>query len=260
MKPFLFCFTVAVFSFSSLAQYQPTIQTGRPGQGIGPGVVGTGVLQWQAGFDLQQIEQTPSDRTNQTFNNILRLGLSERFEISSIIDYSDDEIAATSTRARQGLSGISQFQFGFRYVLNEASPEEWFPAVGLQTRFRFESVGGDYRRNELAPIFILATSKGITDQISLSVNAGMAYDGFTPTPTYSYVVGLSQSLNSRWGTLYEAYGQDNAGQKTNYLGLGLSYLMTSNFQWDGYISTGNNMGIRETYMTLGLSWRGRIFR
>ncbi len=247
---------VVLWCWQSQAQLVGSIQTGRPGQAIGGGVVGAGVSQIQTGIDLQTFDQNLVKTTNRTLNNIFRLGLTDRFEISSVVDYSQDTVE-TNTLS-QDFSGISQFQLGFRYNLIPAA-DDWLPTLGLQTRFRLKNVSNHYQRDELAPIFVLSAVKPIDDQWTLTGNYGIAYDGISPSPTYNWVLSVSKSLTENWGTVGEIYGSQAGDQGATFYGAGLAYLVNSNLQLDTYLSAGENRGIRMFYGTLGVSWRTLAF-
>ena len=118
-----------LFPLISFAQRQPRIASGRPGQAIGPLVVGTGVFQVQTGVDYDRREFTNTKNTKRTLNNVIRFGLSEDFELSSVIDYRDETFDTNGVE--NNLDGVSQFQLGFRYNLIPEA-DGWIPAIGFQ--------------------------------------------------------------------------------------------------------------------------------
>lgn len=256
MKHLLLLTVIVVSCSLAQAQLEGTITTGRPGQAIGGGVVGTGVFQIQSGIDVVTNQQTGIERTNHTLNNIVRLGLTERFEISTILDYSQDTVETNNLT--QDFDGISQWQLGFRYNLIP-SGEGWLPVLGLQTRFRMRAVSSEYRRNELAPVFMLSAVKALDEQWTVTGNYGVSYDGFTPMPTYNWVLSVSKSWGSRWSTVAEFYGSESNTEVSTFYGAGLAYLVNNDLQLDTYLSTGENRGIETFYGTVGVSWRTLAF-
>ena len=245
-----------VFSINSWAQTADSIATGRPGQAIGGRVVGAGILQIQSGYDHNTSEIGSSKSTSQTLNNIVRLGVSESFEFSTIVDYNFTK--NTSPGAENSFEGLSQWQLGFRY--NIIPPvESWMPILGIQTRFRMKQTSARYSPNQIAPVTILSAQKGLSEMFSLTVNGGISYNGNDNIPTYSYVFSLSQSLTSCLGLAYEVYGNEYNDMDRNYIGLGLAWSLSKDLQLDTYVSTGKNQGIEEVYATAGVSWRTWIF-
>lgn len=251
----LFVLITLALSSQLNAQTAETIRTGRPGQAIGANVVGRGILQWQMGLDQNEARFFNSDTTTHTMNNVIRFGLNESFELSAVLDLTKEDVEPGSSNDR---SGLSQQQVGFRYNL-VSSPDGWIPAIAFQTRFRLRSVSNDFRSNEVAPVHLISLVHRLTDTINLASNGGLSYDGNSPTPRFNYVFSFSQSFGDHWSACYEIYGNENRLSKNTYLGLGLAYLMNKDFQWDGYISNGNNNNVKETYISLGFSWRTWVF-
>jgi len=256
MKKQIVIYIIVFFALPSFAQQASSIASGRPGQAIDTQVVGKGVFQVESGLDYLITKLTSFKATSQVFNNVLRLGLSERFEVSTVIDYQEDTFETNTTET--SINGVSQWQLGFRYNL---IPEHdgWIPTLGIQTRFRMKNVSENYRRDQVAPIVMASANSEISKRFSLTANGGVSYSGLSFVPTYIYILSLTQSLGACWATTYEAYGNESNDLKSSYLGVGLSYLINSDFQLDAYMSNGNNSGIKEFYSTLGLSWRTQLF-
>ena len=258
MKYFFATLIVLLFSSYSSAQFKGTIQSGRPGQAIGADTVGIGVIQLQSGLDINTFEfPGGAERTNRALNNVIRLGVAERLEINSLIDYNSDTFKVGSIE--EDFSGVSNFQLGLRYNLIREGLE-WLPSLALQTRLRMKNVSGDYRREEIAPLFMLSAVKPIDETWTVTANWGFDYNGFDPVPTYRYVLSVSKALSEKWGSVAEFYGDETSGQGNSYYGVGLAYLINDNFQLDAYASTGNNRDIKEFYGTIGVSWRRLAFR
>lgn len=226
--------------------------SGRPGQAIGGAVVGTGILQIQSGYDYDVDDMTQTRSTIQTLNNVLRLGLSENFEVSTVVDYS---LVKNSFPGHQAsIEGLSQWQMGFRYnVIPE--DKDWIPVLGIQTRFRMKQVSHHFKINQVAPVIMVSAQKGLTEDFSFTANGGVDYNGSDNVPTYNWVLSLSQALTSQIGLTYEVYGNQYNDQNRQYLGIGLAWLLNSNFQLDTYVSTAKNQNAEELYATLGFSWR-----
>lgn len=254
----LMCFIVSVFfGFNALGQTSDSIRSGRPGQGIGPYVVGTGLLQIQSGVDYKKSDAGNAETSASVFNNVLRLGLSEAFELSVLGDWQEDVIKAggiTTSDKR----GVSQAHLGFRYNVRDKA-SGFIPAIGVQTRFKLKHVSSEYKNDQVAPTMMLVLDHSLCDSLSLSTNLGMDYSGQDSIPTYNYVLGVSHSLSSTFGILYEFYGNERLAQKSYYGGVGLSYLLNSDLQLDIYVSRGDNQGISELYSSLGVSWRTSVW-
>jgi hypothetical protein len=247
-----FVFFFILFSATCLAQSNPTIRTGRPGQSIGPYVVGTDYFQVQSGVD--QAWSRGDSKTNTTvINNVLRYGLSESFEVSSVINLQQDSFPESQTAEK---SGVSDFQLGFRFNLIE-KPEGIIPGVGIQTRFKFTQVDSDYRADHMAPIFTFVTNHNLTRDVAWVHNIGVSYDGFTTIPKYILISNVSFPLTGNWGSFVEVYSNSQESIVSVFADAGLAYLYNKDLQYDLSFGGGENHGISESFVSVGISWRSK---
>lgn len=242
-----------IFCFSAFAQTHETIRSARPGQSIGPYAVGTGYLQIQQGADLLSSSGTSVDTDTTNSNTVFRLGLSEHFELSTLFVYQDDSGHLIDQ------SGVSQFHLGFRYTLID-HPDGWLPGLGLQTRFKLDSVSSEYQSDAVAPIITLIMQHRLSDSVSLLHNIGVNYSGNGDRPLHFWTSNLSISLTESWGTFLEAYGNETLNGDQAYINTGLSYLLNKDLQLDAFTGWGNNNGVTEHLISLGVSWRAKLFR
>lgn len=250
---------VGIFvSVQSFAQTAPQIVSDRPGQAFTHQVVGKGVFQIQSGLDLNRAKTSLIEQEVQTSVNEFRLGLSESFEISTVWNYSKTSSTNNQTSFSNEFDGVSQWQLGFRYNLIPES-DGWIPGVGIQTRFSMKQVSRNYQASQVAPTTMLFTNHTLLDDLNVSFNGGVAYDGNTAIPQYLYVISFAQNFTSNFGVIYEFYGNEYDDQDSNYGGAGLFYFPNKDLQLDLYASMGKNQGVEEFYMSLGLSWRTWLF-
>lgn len=233
------------------AQTASTIRSGRPGQAIGANVVGTNILQIQSGLDFAQTDRPQRKDETTLLNNVIRFGLNETTELSAVLNYQRDKQTKPTHQTQNGLSDV---QLGFRVNLIDQA-QGWLPALGVQTRFRLKSVSADYKPDHVAPLFLIATSHTLSEKLSWGHNLGALYDGTSPAPTYLLVSNLSYSLSDRWSAFIEPYAKMNLGKVSLYADTGLAYLLNKDLQLDLSIGHGDNRDIKETFVSLGVSWR-----
>lgn len=248
-----FILTLYVGFTCTKAAAENTINSGRPGQACGSDILKPGQFQIQTGIDTYQVEQTTTRTDIQASNNVIRLGVSENLELNSLIEYG--HLSSPGVEK----SGISQLQPGFRFKVLDTYPDRWYPSLSFQARFQLKQMSHHFRNEQIAPYLLVSSQKAITKQFNGTINLGLSYDGLTSTPIYSYVLSLSQSLNNKWTTTYEAYGNEYSELRKNYLGVGIAYLANPDLQWDAYASSGRNEGIKELYVTVGCSWRFQAY-
>jgi len=257
---FLFYMFLPVVCFTKIS---PKIMSGRPGQSIGAGVVGPKVFQVQTGFDNSRIK-TPAETSQESFilNNVIRYGLTEHLEVSAVINQNWD-----TTRSRLPLqnnalsnthnSGLSDFQLGFRSVVISES-HGIKPTLALQTRFRTKWVDQNFRQQSVAPVFILSMVHTLDSRFSLTHNFGFTTDETiqnNSSSIYFMTSSLSYSVNDRWGLFFEGYGNIKKDRGFYYFDAGGDYYINNNLKLDIAFGGGKNFGVRESFISLGFSWR-----
>ena len=239
-----------ILTFNLFSQTHPTIRTGRPGQSIGPFVLGTKIFQLQSGIEKSHFKNNTTHSTFLINNNVLRYGLNEKFEISGVFDLREDKNRNNIITKQNGMDNQ---QLGFRINLIDKS-DGFIPALGFQTRFRFEG-SGDYERNRVSPIIILATMNRTSQNSSLITNWGFTQNGNDFVSQYNYSISYSYSLSEKWGTFIEHYGRERDSTTLSAWDVGVSYLLNSNTQFDTSFGNDLESGFNEHFISLGISWR-----
>jgi hypothetical protein len=135
------------------------------------------------------------------------------------------------------------------------SGEGLMPNVGFQIRARLPVLSEDYHINDLAPRFILATSQKLSETFTLITNWGAAWNGNDSSPRGMYVVNLSFPFNGKLGTFVETFGGIQKGSSTINFDTGLAWLISNDLQLDIYGGYGENHGVQDYFMSMGVSWR-----
>lgn len=248
-KKNLILFVLIFIPSIMLAQYGQSIRTGRPGQAIGAFTVGSDVFQVQSGITYTSYENGLGDEFHTyTSNNVFRLGIWEKFEISGVVGYL---IAEENPITGDRLRGVSNTQIGARYNILE--PNGAIPALGIQGRLLLKLQKEEFRRENLGSQFLLAAGNRITDWASYTANLGLLWPGDGEGPVEIYAFNLGFSLTDRVGTFVEVYGTfDNF--TTNY-DTGFSYLVNNDLKLDISGGTQGNNNVDDWFVDAGFSWR-----
>ncbi len=200
--------------------------------------MGDRLIQLQTGYQFDDNELSDG----QTFNNVLRYGIGEDFEISSVFDYREDQSKK---------SGIDNLQFGGRYSFN--FEDALVQALCLQLRTRFEG-SGDYQRERQSFILVSAMNFKPVNFFSYGINLIMQNNGFDSYIQKAYTLNLSFSLSEKLGLFFEPYG--SFGRETHVFSLntGLSYNMSSDLAFDISVGEDQSNSVAR-FVSLGFSIR-----
>ncbi len=246
---------ILVLGLSNLikAQFNETIRTGRPGQAIGPFAVGAGVFQTQTGFDFGGSSNDISKTGSSYFapNTVLRLGLTDRFEINTGLEYRNDSYSFNKKELTT--NGLSLTSIGTRINLHQS--ENFLPNLGVQLTFKLPFLAKAYNPDYVAPKIMLIASKNLSNKFSFLLNTGINYNGNDAKPIGVYVLNLGYSFSDKSGTFVENYGSFNSSTYENRWDTGLYYLVNTNLQLDLYGGFGKNNNVLDHFVSLGFSWR-----
>ncbi|MEQ8423885.1 MAG: transporter [Cyclobacteriaceae bacterium] len=240
---------------SGFGQYGETIRSGRPGQSIGPFTVGKGILQIQSGMDVFGFEDDAANVKGDGFlnNTVVRYGLAERFEISALTDFRYETINLSGTEADRG--GLASFDVGGRYHIYTG--HGLVPNLGFQLRFRLPILSDDYKIDDVAPRFTIITSQQLSETFTLFTNWGASWNGVNSTATGFYTINLAFPISGRLGGFIENYGSTTDGNFDSRFDAGFSYLINNDLQFDLLGGPGKNDGVKDYFISLGVSWRTR---
>lgn len=248
-----FVIFLSLLSESAGAQYSETVRSGRPGQSIDPFGVGKGIFQVQSGVDYFSYNIKASDNRGHgvLHNTVIRYGVAELFEISSLIDYQSESQSISGGETTR--SGLSAFDLGGRTHIYSGSGLT--PSVGFQLRVRVPVLSKDYEIDKLAPRFIIVTSQNLTQSITLVTNTGASWNGVDDMATGHYVVNLSFPLAGKWGAFIENYGNFGSGKFETRFDSGFAFLANNDLQFDILGGYGSNKGRKDYFISVGVSCR-----
>ncbi|GMN08412.1 hypothetical protein MTsPCn5_38010 [Croceitalea sp. MTPC5] len=245
----LVTFILIFFTAPSFGQYAENIASGRPGQAIGARTLGESVFQLQSGFSRTQFPSENFQISNVQFNNVLRLGITERFELSGVVNWQSDKNQILNES--NTVSGISDTQLGGRYTI--VTNEGWRPAIALQGRILLNLQSEAFRMQNLGARFILAMGNSLTEKFSLSTNWILGYKRNGGRPSYGYVINLGYGITDRLSTFVEVFGALNDIDID--IDAGFAFLMNKDLQLDFSFGTLSNGNTTSWFADAGLSWR-----
>ncbi len=232
-----------------IAQYRPTIVSGRPGQSIGALTVGRGVYQVQTGLNLDWAGTSDDRLTQVTETTDLRIGLSERFELSALIAGASAEVATPTGRRYD--RGFSDTQVGGRYSFFEQ--DGWRPTLAVRGHVLLTLQDEDFRRRNPGANVIVVAEWGLTDLLALTANLSRTWTGDDSRST-DYITTLGFALSDRWSSFVEVYGGLSGEVTANYDG-GFAYLVADDLSLDLSAGWDGGDGINSYFLDFGVSFR-----
>lgn len=214
----------------------------RPGQALTPNCLKAGLFQIQTGHQSAQSTYTGARLLNarelktQSFlqNTVVRFGVSELFEINTVIDYDFKNTAFASPL------------IGFKTVLFNKTNNQ----LSVQYNATINQFSDALFQNSLA----LISNHQITSDFSIGINAGMNFVPKTAEVNTSYVLSLAYSITPKFGMVLENYGNYNNDLNT-FFDVGFGYLITPVLQIDTYFGGGVNNNYEDVFINTGITYR-----
>lgn len=242
----ILCLFLIILGHEGFGQFSENIASGRPGNANGAFSVGKGVYQVQFGQNFVRSTNTTSDLYKNSYPKqrsisgpdvLFRIGLTEQSELRFGGVYSfSEEIKYNDENLNENLSGLSVFVVGIRSTL--FMQKGILPATAIQFTTNFGG-GGDYQQDAPTASFRLNLGNRITEKLNLNWNFISSWVPDNPNVTGFYIFSFSYELVKDLSLTAEAFGNIDETTKFN-TGLGLSYILNSNFQLDAYSSYGSN--------------------
>lgn len=244
-------FLITLCMESTSAQYNQTIRTARPGASIGPFTVGKGIFQFQSGVDYYGSKSSDLKVNGFVSNTVMRLGLTETFEISTLIDYRNESVTQEGSEISK--QGVSAMDVGMRYHILDG--HGLVPNICFQIRFRMPVLGEDYEIDDMAPRVVVALNQFLTDNLVLTSNWGAVWNGVTSSPNGTYTINLAFPITKKLGSFVETFGTYGHGNFNTNFDTGLGLLLTNDLQLDLYGGYGSNSGVKDYFISMGVSVR-----
>lgn len=252
---FLFFFLYGVLATPLLAQYNETIQSGRPGISIGPFTVGKNVFQIQTGLTLGGMhydnESVEADILAEA--TVIRFGLTRTLEVNTAFTFRSDKTTYRHFNDEFAQSGLSQADVGFRVDLYEG--QGILPTVGFQSRLKLNILSEDYNSDHLGIVCMLVTSQKLTEQLTLTTNWGAEWNNSIFGPKGVYTINLSFPIAGKLGGFVENFGALQDKHFITLFDAGLAYPVNNDLQLDFSGGYGKNNGINDYFVDAGVSWR-----
>lgn len=249
MRSILIAIMILIVPNFLFGQFNETIRSGRPGQGIGAHTIGKKVFQIQSGISYNKVGKEMDEIKSFASNTVLRVGIFEKVELRGIINWQSDKFQISGIEEIQ--KGISNTEIGGRINILESNGAK--PGIGIQGSILLKTQGDDFKREKLGSNFILATENNLTDWLSLGTNWGVTWSGNNSGPEYMYTLNFGFGITENFGGFCEIYGSFD-DFKANY-DAGFSLLVTKDLQLDFSGGWQGDADVSDWFLDFGVSWR-----
>lgn len=246
LRIFLVLFSLGLAPGFLFGQYGETIRTGRPGQAIGAFALGKNVFQIQSGYNYNAFDIDQMQAYIRSNNTVLRLGLTERIEMSGVVNYNSE----SNTRGGGTIKGIANYHLGGRINLSEN--RGLLPTIGVQGKLIYNPKNEFNHRGSIGSKVIVATGNAISKKLSLGTNFGFTWTETSSDILPFYVVNTSLSISNSVSVFAEVYG--NSNENWNF-DTGMAMLINKDLQLDASLGWQGLNGERNWFFDIGFSWR-----
>ena len=236
---------------------QQTISTDRPGILFGTSIVPAGHLQVESGVLTFQNSGIPGgDSSLLSTPTFLRYGLSDSFELQmGVSPY--NSLTMRSFGHRESTSGIGDIQLGAKYALLAGGAGT--PAITLVGFVTAPSGDSAFSGGRPAYNIDAVVAWQLADDSALSTMIGYAHvpiSGGQYADSGALAASVSHSLNDRLGFYVEAgyFPGFRHAADTALAGSGMTWLLTSHLQIDGFFDIGLNHASQNSLVGTGISF------
>ena len=245
----LLIFIGLIFATTGKSQEKIPLVTDRPDMTESTISVEPGMMQVESGFHYESVEINAIKSIYRNFNStLLRFGLKDAMEFRFGFGYSSFSIAGNTE------SGFEPLSFGFKYELFEQSG--LLPEMAVLNTLVPDFTGSSVFQPEAWQGDILGAMAWELGDLGLGANIGVAFDGSAQGAAFPYSMALGVPVTTSIGGFVEVFGllAEDSGPVHNG-NVGLTWLLNSDFQVDGYTGFGLNKRAVDWSAGFGLSYR-----
>lgn len=271
---------ILMISAELRSQYNPTIQSGRPGQSIVVNTVGKGILQFQQGLSYDKTENPNEDNVmswpgegvfeHTSFDNVIRYGLLENFEVNAEVNYVwayDKYYNGLNDGKYEYSDYLDMVDLGVRYHILDQNGI--VPSMALQARLGMGQYTneGDFEMKNVKITGAFGWQLSPRQSFTINVIPVIDIAGYQNS-TVGYTLAYGFSITDRFGFFIENYGgvllgrltSNESYRYTTYFDGGFSILLSDDVQLDvlgGYgFNTVSVVSNEISYfISTGVSWR-----
>lgn len=247
-------------STAATSEAEP-ISTDRPDFVESSYVVGNGRFQIETGLAVERFKQTPFKNRTTTTPTLLRLGVSDDWELRLETDgrtwlHSQDQASQSNFNQR----GFSDLALGTKWHLRDQHEDT--PSIGLLAHVDLPSGSAEFKGKGARPSLRIVYEWELPLDLSLGIEHGLLYDNTDQGKRFSsgiFGVTLAKSWTDQFRTFVEFAApqitRNSYGGTLASLDVGAAYLLTNDIQLDTTVTRGLNRRSADWTWGIGVSLR-----
>jgi hypothetical protein len=226
----IFLFLFCTLPLLSSAQYDD-IETDRPGRSTGSAITPKKMFQFEVGMRRQYDDQDGEKQQEYLYPTLLaKYGLSKKMELRVVVENRRDY--SFVPEKEQTAHGLTPVHVGIKYNLLESKGA--IPNSSILLRAALHRLASpDFKGERVAPAFVLLMDSKVSDNVSITYNAGVEWETDDSHAHYLYSITPQVSLTDKIKVFAEVYGllfRRDAPEHS--IDAGLLYFIAPNFQLD----------------------------
>ena len=256
MKKYIFLFILFFVSHFLHGQFAESVRSIRPGNTMGVWTVGKGVLQVQQFLRFSSVESTSSRITDSNLGNLVRLGITERFEVQAIGNFVGSRLKSLDgTFEPSTESGISGLLLGARYHLGNPLGEEFFKSA-IQVRVNLPHESDISKIDYLRTTVTLALGQKLTDRFRLNTAFGYQINSDDLVDNvFNLGIRANFTINEKSSLILEHFGTFINNNYVDGFDAGVDYIISDNVKVDLSAGWRNFPTVRSNFGVLGITYR-----
>jgi opacity protein-like surface antigen len=235
--------------------------TDRPDFSESSEVVGKGRFQIETGWQSERRRDGGLKYTTDTTPTLLRLGISDAWELRVETDgYTGLRVHDDGTGETTRTHGFADTALGVKWHMQDGDDDDYKPSVAWLLHADFDSGSSAFRGNGVRPSLRMVAEWELPHGYSLGVMPGVFVD--KTDSGHRFVAGLlAVAFEKDWSQALHTFVEFAAQQVTSAanggsvltLDVGVSYLVTKNFQLDASVYRGLNDNSPDWVFATGVS-------
>jgi len=203
--------------------------------------------EWEMGYETV----TSQLKTIVYPNLTLHYGITGNFEVNTEVSYLTAR--DLSMPLHKNISGLEPIMIGANYLLLEETKRS--PAIILSAQLAIPFLAGkNFVADRYAPVVQASVQQPLNEKIIVGLSPGLFWDGFSPTPSFTYNGTFQYTFTKKWQLTTECFGFINQSPPQHNVDANMSYLLNDEVQFGFTSGVGISPAAHKSYFAVNGTW------